>query len=276
VNIQQLRQSLKIQWLNYYRDNRDWLTRVGVWVTCEGERRPSSSFILATLSVLEPQLTQLLPLIVDLSSNPDRIVIALGLNFNPDEELKALETSAPSTLMNGQVKMLPSGSRRSISTSTKEIQPKEIAVPRPVFASLKAEQEPEQKSEHLEPPSAIPSIANDVPQPAPNRSTQAPIQPPSLSATSPFEAPIDLVEPAAEDLREDAHKDIHHDASDDHAPKTITMTLPTGETIVRPVMDTIELATGELPKREQENAQANAVDEACEGRQKSITRTRHD
>jgi len=94
MNIDHLRRSLKAQWLNYYRENRVWLTRLGVWVNCEGNRRPSSSFILATLSVLEPQLTQMLPLVVDLSSNPDRIVMALGLNFNPDEELTTMgETS---------------------------------------------------------------------------------------------------------------------------------------------------------------------------------------
>lgn len=85
MNIQQLRQSVQEQWLNYYTENREWITRLRIWVNCDGHRRPSSSFILATLSVLEPQLNQLLPLIVDLSSNPDRIVAALGLNFNPDE-----------------------------------------------------------------------------------------------------------------------------------------------------------------------------------------------
>ena len=104
MNTEQLRTSLKAQWLDYYRRNRNWLVKLGVWVNCEGQRRPSSSFILATLSVLEPQLIQLLPLIVDLSSNPDRIVIALGLNFNPDEVLEALEAAENS--ING-VKMLP-------------------------------------------------------------------------------------------------------------------------------------------------------------------------
>jgi hypothetical protein len=248
VNIQQLRQSLKIQWLNYYRDNRDWLTRVGVWVTCEGERRPSSSFILATLSVLEPQLTQLLPLIVDLSSNPDRIVIALGLNFNPDEELKALETSAPSTLMNGQVKMLPSGSRRSIAP--KEVrpkEPKEIVVPPAIAEPAKATT--------AQPPEPMNAVAK--------AELHSPSDSPTPLMNSPFEAPIDLVETAAEDLREGS--------DDDNSPKIITTILPTGETIVRPIMDTVELATGELPRE-----QANAVDEACEGRQKSSVRTRYD
>jgi len=88
VNTEQLRQSLKRRWLEYYEKNREWLTHLAVWVDCDGERRPSSGFILGTLSALEPNLTHLLPLIVDLSNNPDRIVMALGLNFSPDELLK--------------------------------------------------------------------------------------------------------------------------------------------------------------------------------------------
>ncbi|HEY9647532.1 MAG TPA: DUF5331 domain-containing protein, partial [Chroococcidiopsis sp.] len=106
MNVKQLRQSIKVQWLSYYRENRDWITRVGVWVSCEGQRRPSSSFILATLAVLEPKLTQLLPLVVELSSNPDRIVIALGLNFNPDDELENLKELDEAS---EYVRMLPSG-----------------------------------------------------------------------------------------------------------------------------------------------------------------------
>lgn len=104
MNIQYLRQSLKSRWLVYYRENRDWIERLGVWVDCGGQRRPSSSFILATLAILEPRLAQLLPLIVDLSNHPDRIVMALGLNFNPDEELKALKADNEAKQ---SVKMLP-------------------------------------------------------------------------------------------------------------------------------------------------------------------------
>jgi hypothetical protein len=91
MNIEHLRRALKSEWLTYYRTNRDWIIKLGVWVNCQGQRRPSSSFILGALSSLEPQLTQLLPLVVDLNCNPDRIVIALGLNFNPEDELAALE-----------------------------------------------------------------------------------------------------------------------------------------------------------------------------------------
>jgi Family of unknown function (DUF5331) len=105
VDTELLRASLKTLWLDYYRSNRLWINRLGIWVTCDGNRRPSSSFILATLAILEPKLHDILPLIVDLSSNPDRIVSALGLNFNPDQAMKEMaelpEAESP-------VKMLPS------------------------------------------------------------------------------------------------------------------------------------------------------------------------
>jgi hypothetical protein len=73
-------------------------------VTCDGDRRPSSSFILATLAILEPRLHDILPLIVDLSSNPDRIVLALGLNFNPDQ---AIQDRTKEVKAENPVKMLP-------------------------------------------------------------------------------------------------------------------------------------------------------------------------
>lgn len=116
VNTRQFRKSAQDKWLTYYADNRPWIAHLRIWVDCDGQRRPSSSFILATLSILEPQLNQLLPLIVDLSSNPDRIVAALGLNFNPDEHptvirrLKQLDeadsASEPDATANGSVKLL--------------------------------------------------------------------------------------------------------------------------------------------------------------------------
>ncbi|GAX42243.1 hypothetical protein NIES4075_32430 [Tolypothrix sp. NIES-4075] len=92
MNIQQLRESLKIKWLNYYFENRPWLVKMQIWGTYDGERRPSSGFMLATLSVLEPQLDQIFPFILDLNNNPDRIVAALGLNFNPDRHLDLIKS----------------------------------------------------------------------------------------------------------------------------------------------------------------------------------------
>jgi hypothetical protein len=91
MNIQQLRQSLKLKWVSYYYNNRSWLEKMRVWGTYDGLRRPTSSFILATLSVLEPQLEEIFPFILELNNDPDQIVAALGLHFNPEEQLHLVE-----------------------------------------------------------------------------------------------------------------------------------------------------------------------------------------
>ncbi|MDF5707795.1 MAG: DUF5331 domain-containing protein [Nostoc sp. S4] len=92
MNIQELRQSLKHKWLSYYEQNISWLVKIRIWATYNGLRRPSSGFILATLSVLEPQFDEILTFMMDLSNNPDKIVAALGLNFNPDQELRLIKS----------------------------------------------------------------------------------------------------------------------------------------------------------------------------------------
>ncbi|CEJ43194.1 DUF5331 domain-containing protein [Umezakia ovalisporum] len=97
MNIHQLRQSVKTKWLRYYKQNRSWLVKIRVWGTYNGLRRPSSGFILATLSVLEPQFDQLISFVLDLNDNPDEIVSALGLNFNPDQELTLTQSEYSTT-----------------------------------------------------------------------------------------------------------------------------------------------------------------------------------
>ncbi|WP_017299751.1 DUF5331 domain-containing protein [Nodosilinea nodulosa] len=109
MNSKQLRRSLKVKWLTYYRDNREWIDKLGIWVTSNGHRRPSSGFILGALATLEPDLTNLLPLVVDLSSNPDRIIAALGLDISPVKELAALEKAH---------KMLPSSAQAEVELSS--------------------------------------------------------------------------------------------------------------------------------------------------------------
>ncbi|MFQ4140606.1 DUF5331 domain-containing protein [Chlorogloeopsis sp. ULAP02] len=91
MNIEQLRESLKIKWVKYYYKNRPWLIKMRIWGTYDGQRRPCSSFILATLAILEPQLDEVLPFLLELNRNPDRIVAALNLNFNPEEHLHLIE-----------------------------------------------------------------------------------------------------------------------------------------------------------------------------------------
>ena len=117
MNIQQLRHALKVKWLLYYRQNRPWLTKIRIWGTYEGKRRPSSSFILATLTNLEPKLIEVLPFIVSLSNNPDQIVVALGLNFNPEEELKSLTEASSVVEVNTNGNVLPQISLVKINTN---------------------------------------------------------------------------------------------------------------------------------------------------------------
>jgi len=85
VNIQHLRHSLKVKWLLYYRQNRQWLVKLQIWEPM------TVSVVLplvsSTLSNLEPQLT--LPFIVDLSNNPDQIVAA-WVSISIDAELKSM------------------------------------------------------------------------------------------------------------------------------------------------------------------------------------------
>lgn len=111
MNSKQLRRSLKTKWLTYYRDNREWIDKLGIWVTSNGQRRPSSGFILGALATLEPDLTNLLPLVVDLSSNPDRIISVLGLDISPVKELAALEQAH---------KMLPGSAQSEVSLASSE------------------------------------------------------------------------------------------------------------------------------------------------------------
>ncbi|MFM6727556.1 MAG: DUF5331 domain-containing protein, partial [Dolichospermum sp.] len=83
MDIEHLCQSLKIKWLSYYEQNRSWLVKMRIWKDYDGIRRPSSGYIIATLSILESELKKILPFILDLNNNPDQIIAALGLHFNP-------------------------------------------------------------------------------------------------------------------------------------------------------------------------------------------------
>jgi hypothetical protein len=122
VNTEELRQSVKEKWLNYYRENRTWIARLATWGSYKGQRRPSSSFILACLSVLEPELPKLLPIMVELSNDPDRLVSVLGLNFNPENELKLLIARETAALETAKVmQLLPSNPQ--LPTSSPDTSP---------------------------------------------------------------------------------------------------------------------------------------------------------
>jgi hypothetical protein len=188
VNIQHFRQSVKTRWLNYYVENRSWIANLRIWVDCDGHRRPSSSFILAALSVLEPNLNQLLPLIVDLSNNPDRVVAALGLNFNPEEHPAVIqrlqaETESAQLLEDIQsLKLLPASEAPAfqqrvvkpvaVKQATSDRRPEPQASPQasPQTTVSQAIQPPMQKSSQL---------ITQQPVPREELSTKRPSQQPS-------------------------------------------------------------------------------------------------
>ncbi|MEO0539534.1 MAG: DUF5331 domain-containing protein [Cyanobacteria bacterium P01_A01_bin.105] len=124
MNVDQFRRSLKVKWLAYYRENREWLDQLGIWVTDREQRRPTSSFILATLAILEPRLSQMMPLVVNLNTDPDRILVSLGLNFDPAQELKRLST-AP--------QQLPASDRPKLSVQDLSVQAKPVVQAKPII-----------------------------------------------------------------------------------------------------------------------------------------------
>lgn len=99
---------LKEKWLNYYQANRSWLKRYmdedNGWsdsIDYDEEelesleldedyypRRPECYFILGVVSVLEPSIHGLLSFIGDFSTESKKLVKALGLDFDPELELK--------------------------------------------------------------------------------------------------------------------------------------------------------------------------------------------
>ncbi len=242
MNIEHLRTTLKAQWLNYYRENRSWLIRLGIWVNCEGKRRPSSSFILATLSTLEPQLLEILPLVVDLSSNPDRIVLALGLNFNPDEELEAM----------GELN---------------RVAPRSLPAPK---AALPERQVAPPPSEPASPPANIPEVSS-MPEPLPEplpEPTPEPILESSVSPLSEADQAADqvtvpvrkIVDPpapkTATNNRESAlpkPSGVPQPPPPPNLPSRLPTSIPPDNRHRRPPLDTAILSAGQLPDRDTED-----------------------
>lgn len=99
---------LREKWLSYYQANHSWLRHYmnedDGWsdsVDYDDEelesfeldedyypRRPECYFILGVVSVLEPSIQGLLSFAGGLTTNSEQLVEALGLNFDPELELK--------------------------------------------------------------------------------------------------------------------------------------------------------------------------------------------
>ena len=105
---EQFKAELKEKWLSYYQENRTWLKHNmdedGGWsdaVDYEPKelknfeldrnyepRRPECYFILGVVSVLEPSVRSLLAFMGSLTTDSEELVKALGLDFDPEIELK--------------------------------------------------------------------------------------------------------------------------------------------------------------------------------------------
>lgn len=114
-NFEEIKNRLKQKWLQYYKHNRKWINKyceenyfISVEGSFEGEtwqtgRRsledkrfcevhPPSELIIGVITALEPILAQYwLTAFVDLYANKEKILVTLGLNFDPELELKKME-----------------------------------------------------------------------------------------------------------------------------------------------------------------------------------------
>lgn len=91
-----IREQLKDRWLDYWEKNRSWIIPScqynGYRKTPDNGRRPRSNFIIVVLTVLSNQFALTwLEILYSLNSNEDDIIRALGLDFDPDIELKKRE-----------------------------------------------------------------------------------------------------------------------------------------------------------------------------------------
>jgi hypothetical protein len=102
---EQIKPSLKTKWLDYYDNNQEWFRLLmdgGDYVdTPDGGRRPAATLILGSMSALEPRLAEILYHFFLVHANFDTVVEVVGLNFDPDLEMKnvARESAAGKPIM---------------------------------------------------------------------------------------------------------------------------------------------------------------------------------
>lgn len=101
-NFEELKATLPRQWLDYYQNNQAWIKSLmdsrGWWrKTPDGGKRPSADIIIAAATALEPKLSVWMYPFCQLSSDGDKLVEVLGLNF--DSEKKELEKSEKELLI---------------------------------------------------------------------------------------------------------------------------------------------------------------------------------
>ncbi|WP_448380363.1 DUF5331 domain-containing protein [Gloeomargarita sp.] len=92
ATFEEFKATLRNSWLEYVRNHRPWLEvylRQRGFKTPDNGRRPDAGLILGVITMAAPQLLDILPTFFKLSQgNPDAIIDALDLNFDPFKELQ--------------------------------------------------------------------------------------------------------------------------------------------------------------------------------------------
>lgn len=88
---EEIKPTLKDKWLDYYEANQRMINKLmdlGYKYEDSRHKRPNSDFIIGTVSALEPKLEEYLFCFFLVCNDLNKIVEALGLNFDPELQLK--------------------------------------------------------------------------------------------------------------------------------------------------------------------------------------------
>lgn len=88
---EELKPTLKDKWLDYYEANQRMINKLmdmGCKARYSNHKRPTSDFIIGTVSALEPRLEEYLFCFFLVCDDLGKIVTILELDFDPELELK--------------------------------------------------------------------------------------------------------------------------------------------------------------------------------------------
>lgn len=97
---QYLTKIIRDKWLEYCKSNLVWLEELQqlkkngistlISETSDGVVRPQSSILLGILIGIYPESSAIINVCFQLNPDPNKIIVALGLNFDPLKELEKL------------------------------------------------------------------------------------------------------------------------------------------------------------------------------------------
>ncbi|ACK64872.1 conserved hypothetical protein [Rippkaea orientalis PCC 8801] len=93
ITFEEIKATLPDKWLLYYTTNHSWIkplmdNRKWWHKTPDDGKRPCADIILGAITALEPQLSFWMPPFCKLNSDGNKLIEVLGLNFDPEKELK--------------------------------------------------------------------------------------------------------------------------------------------------------------------------------------------